>query len=100
MKLIVDLYYEGGLSRMNYSVSDTAEFGGMTRGPRIINQETRNEMKKILSEVQNGQFAKEWLEEYKSGQPKMNKLRKENSEHKVEKVGAELRKMMSWIEKD
>jgi len=100
MKLIVDLYYEGGLSRMNYSVSDTAEFGGMTRGPRVINQETRNEMKKILSEVQNGQFAKEWLEEYKSGQPKMNKLRKENSEHKVEKVGAELRKMMSWIQKN
>jgi len=100
MKLIVDLYYEGGLSRMNYSVSDTAEFGGMTRGPRIINEETRSEMKKILSEVQNGQFAKEWLEEYKSGQPKMNKLRKENSEHKVEKVGAELRKMMSWIQKN
>jgi len=100
MKLIVDLYYEGGLSRMNYSVSDTAEFGGMTRGPRVINKETRKEMRKILSEVQNGQFAKEWLEEYKSGQPKMNKLRKENSEHKVEKVGAELRKMMSWIQKN
>ena len=100
MKLIVDLYYEGGLSRMNYSVSDTAEFGGMTRGPRVINEETRNEMRKILSEVQNGKFAQEWLEEYKSVQPKMNKLRKENSEHKVEKVGAELRKMMSWIQKN
>ena len=99
MKLIVDLYYEGGLSRMNYSVSDTAEFGGMTRGPRIINENSRKEMRKILSEVQSGQFAREWLEEYKSGQPKMNKLRKENSEHKVEKVGAELRKMMSWIQK-
>jgi ketol-acid reductoisomerase len=100
MKLIVDLYYEGGLSRMNYSVSDTAEYGGMTRGPRIITEETRNEMRKILSEVQNGQFAHEWLEEYNSGQPEMDKLRKENSEHKVEKVGAELRKMMSWIQKD
>ncbi len=97
MKLIVDLYYEGGLSRMNYSVSDTAEYGGMTRGPRIITEETRNEMRKILSEVQNGQFAKEWLNEYNAGQPEMEKLRKENSEHKVEKVGAELRGMMSWI---
>lgn len=100
MKLIVDLYYEGGLSRMNYSVSDTAEFGGMTRGPRVINEDTRKEMRKILSEVQNGQFAREWLDEYKSGQPKMEKLRKENSEHKVEQVGAELRKMMSWIQED
>ncbi len=97
MKLIVDLYYEGGLSRMNYSVSDTAEFGGMTRGPRLITEETKKEMRKILQEVQSGQFAKEWLDEYKNGQPKMEKLRKENREHKIEKVGAELRKMMSWI---
>ena len=64
MKLIVDLYYEGGLSRMNYSVSDTAEYGGMTRGKRLITAETKKEMKKILSEVQSGQFAKEWLAEY------------------------------------
>ena len=97
MKLIVDLYYEGGLSRMNYSVSDTAEFGGMTRGPRLITEETKKEMRKILQEVQSGQFAKEWLDEYKNGQPKMEKLRQENREHKIEKVGAELRKMMSWI---
>lgn len=97
MKLIVDLYYEGGLSRMNYSVSDTAEYGGMSRGPRIITEETRNEMRKILSEVQNGKFATEWLNEYNSGQTEMQKLRKENSEHEVEKVGAELRGMMSWI---
>lgn len=97
MKLIVDLYYEGGLSRMNYSVSDTAEFGGMTRGPRLITEETKNEMRKILKEVQSGQFAKDWLDEYKDGQPKMEKLRKENREHKIEKIGAELRKMMSWI---
>ena len=99
MKLIVDLYYEGGLSRMNYSVSDTAEYGGMTRGPRIINEESRKEMRKILEEVRNGQFAREWLDEYNAGQPEMDKLRKENREHKVEKVGAELRKMMSWIQK-
>ena len=65
MKLIVDLYYEGGLSRMNYSVSDTAEYGGMTRGRRLITEETRNEMKKILGEIQDGKFAKEWLNEYK-----------------------------------
>jgi len=97
MKLIVDLYYEGGLSRMNYSVSDTAEYGGMTRGPRLITEETKKEMRKILQEVQSGQFAKEWLTEYANGQPEMEKLRQENREHKIEKVGAELRKMMSWI---
>jgi ketol-acid reductoisomerase len=97
MKLIVDLYYEGGLSRMNYSVSDTAEYGGMTRGSRLITSETRKEMKKILTEIQNGQFANEWLTEYKNGQPLMEKLRKENSEHLIEKVGANLRGMMSWL---
>ncbi|MBC8183476.1 ketol-acid reductoisomerase [candidate division KSB1 bacterium] len=97
MKLIVDLYYEGGLSRMNYSVSDTAEYGGMSRGPRLITEETKNEMRKILKEVQNGQFAKEWLAEYAAGQPKMEKLRKENREHQIETVGAKLRNMMSWI---
>lgn len=97
MKLIVDLYYEGGLSRMNYSVSDTAEYGGMTRGSRLITKETKNEMKKILSEVQSGKFAEEWLNEYKSGQKNMEKLRKENSEHPIEKVGSKLREMMSWL---
>ena len=97
MKLIVDLYYEGGLSRMNYSVSDTAEYGGMTRGKRLINAETKKEMKKILSEIQSGQFANEWLTEYKNGQPLMEKLRKENREHQIETVGAKLRGMMSWL---
>jgi ketol-acid reductoisomerase len=99
MKLIVDLYYEGGLSRMNYSVSDTAEYGGMTRGSRLITGETRKEMRKILKEVQNGKFAKEWLKEYKSGMPKMEKLRKENREHPIEIVGSKLREMMSWLSK-
>jgi ketol-acid reductoisomerase len=99
MKLIVDLYYEGGLSRMNYSVSDTAEYGGMTRGPRIITEETKNEMKKILKEIQDGSFAKEWLNEYESGQKEMNKLRKENREHPIEIVGSKLRGMMSWLKK-
>ena len=97
MKLIVDLYYEGGLSRMNYSVSDTAEYGGMSRGPRLITEETKNTMRKMLKEVQNGQFAKEWLAEYAAGQPEMEKLRKQNREHQIETVGAKLRKMMSWI---
>jgi len=97
MKLIVDLYYEGGLSRMNYSVSDTAEYGGMSRGPRLITEDTKNEMRKILKEVQNGQFAKEWLAEYAAGQPEMEKLRKENREHQIETVGRKLRNMMSWI---
>lgn len=97
MKLIVDLYYEGGLSRMNYSVSDTAEYGGMTRGSRLITKETRNEMKKILDEIQTGKFAEEWLNEYRSGQKNMEKLRKENKEHQIEKVGSKLREMMSWL---
>ena len=97
MKLIVDLYYEGGLSRMNYSVSDTAEYGGMTRGSRVITKESKNEMKKILKEVQDGSFAQEWIKENNEGQPKLNKLREENKNHPIEKVGSELRKMMSWV---
>jgi ketol-acid reductoisomerase len=97
MKLIVDLYYEGGLSRMNYSVSDTAEYGGMTRGKRVITEQSKNEMRKILKEVQDGSFAKEWIKENSEGQPRLNKLREENKNHPIEKVGSELRKMMSWI---
>lgn len=97
MKLIVDLYYEGGLSRMNYSVSDTAEFGGMTRGPRVITADAKNKMREILKEVQSGQFAKEWIAENESGQPNMKKLREDNQNHPIEKVGSELRKMMSWL---
>jgi len=97
MKLIVDLYYEGGLSRMNYSVSDTAEYGGMTRGPRIITQESKKEMKKILDEIQSGKFAEEWLAEYRSGGPAFNKLRQSNQNHAIETVGAKLRGMMSWL---
>ncbi|MEW6653121.1 MAG: ketol-acid reductoisomerase [Bacteroidota bacterium] len=99
MKLIVDLYYEGGLSRMNFSVSDTAEYGGMTRGQRIINDETKKEMKKILEEVQSGKFAKEFIDEYNSGAAKFNQLRKDNREHGIEVVGAKLRSMMSWLVK-
>lgn len=99
MKLIVDLYYEGGLSRMNYSVSDTAEYGGMTRGPRLITAETKKEMHKILKEVQTGQFAKEWIRENEQGQPQLAKFRTKNQQHPIEKVGSELRGMMAWLPK-
>lgn len=97
MKLIVDLYYEGGLSRMNYSVSDTAEYGGMTRGSRLITAETKKEMKKILTEIQSGQFAEEFLNEIKSGKPNFEQLRESNKAHSIEKVGSVLRGMMSWL---
>jgi len=97
LKLIVDLYYEGGLSRMNYSVSDTAEYGGLMKGKRLITEETKKEMKKLLEEIQSGKFAEEWIEENKKGQPELKKLREEFASHPIEKVGAELRKMMSWL---
>lgn len=97
VKLIVDLYYEGGLAKMNYSVSDTAEYGGMTRGKRIITDESKNEMRKILTEVQNGKFAEEWLQEDADGQKNMEKLRRQNREHEIEKTGAKLRRMMAWL---
>lgn len=97
LKLIVDLFYEGGLSRMNYSVSETAEYGGMTRGPRVIDADTKERMKQILTEVQNGSFANEWLKETESGQPNFNELRKENENHPIEVVGKKLRGMMSFI---
>ncbi|ASQ90815.1 ketol-acid reductoisomerase [Prosthecochloris sp. GSB1] len=97
LKLIVDLYYEGGLSRMNYSVSDTAEYGGMTRGPRVVTPAVKAEMKKILKEVQDGSFAKEFIDECNAGYPKMKDLRASNANHPIEKVGAKLREMMSWL---
>ena len=84
---------------MNFSVSDTAEYGGMTRGPRVITEETKKEMKKILDEVQSGKFAQEFIEEYNSGATKFNQLRKENREHGIEVVGSKLRSMMSWLVK-
>jgi len=99
LKLIVDLYYEGGLSLMNYSVSDTAEYGGMTRGKRIITDQTRQEMRAILKEIQSGDFAREWLSEYAGGQPNMNRLRQETKSHLIEQTGQKLRQMMSWVKK-
>jgi len=98
LKLIVDLFYVGGLSYMRYSVSNTAEYGDYTRGPRIITEETRAEMKKILSEVQSGEFAKQWIAEHKSGGKNFLATRKKEQEHGVEKVGRKLREMMSWID--
>jgi ketol-acid reductoisomerase len=100
LKLIVDLIYEGGLGYMRYSVSDTAEYGDYTRGPRIVTKKTRNEMKKILKEIQSGKFAKQWMEENKGGKrKKFLAMRKEQQNQKIEKVGAELRKMMPFLKK-
>ena len=99
VKLIVDLIYEGGLSYMRYSVSDTAEYGDYTRGPRIVNDQTRAEMKKILGEIQSGQFAKEWMDENRSGRKKFLEMRAAQEGQQIEKVGAELRAMMTFLKK-
>ena len=99
LKLIVDLIYEGGLAYMRYSVSDTAEYGDYTRGPRSVNQQTRQEMKKILSEIQSGQFAKEWIGENRSGRHKFLAMREAAREQPVERVGRELRSMMTFLKK-
>ncbi len=98
LKLIVDLFYQGGLSYMRYSVSNTAEYGDLTRGKRIITGETRKEMKKILKEIQNGSFAKEWLDECRSGKKNFNRMEKEGKKLTIEVVGRKLRKMMKWID--
>jgi ketol-acid reductoisomerase len=97
VKLIVDLIYEGGISAMHYSISDTAEYGDYTRGPRVITDGTRAEMKKILGEIQSGEFAKEWIAENDNGRPNFNRYREETAKLQIEKVGAELRGMMPWI---
>jgi ketol-acid reductoisomerase len=97
MKLIVDLLYEGGMDRMRYSVSDTAEYGDYVTGKRIVNEDTRKEMKKVLSEIQSGQFAQKWILENQSGRAMYNAIKRTESEHLIEKTGAKLRKMMNWI---
>ena len=97
LKLIVDLIYEGGLARMRYSVSDTAEYGDYSRGPRIITDETRAEMKRILEEIQTGKFAKEFILENMSGRSSFLAMRRRDAGHPVEQVGAEMRAMMSWL---
>jgi ketol-acid reductoisomerase len=97
VKLIVDLIYEGGIANMRYSISDTAEYGDMTRGPRIITDATRAEMRRILEEIRSGAFAKEWIAEHEAGRPTFNRLRAEARRHPIEEVGARLRAMMPWI---
>ncbi|PIU53997.1 MAG: ketol-acid reductoisomerase [Deltaproteobacteria bacterium CG07_land_8_20_14_0_80_60_11] len=99
LKLIVDLFYQGGLEYMRYSVSDTAEYGDYTRGPRIITEETREEMRQILYEVQTGEFAKEWILENQARRPVFNALRRQEAEHPIEAVGKKLRSMMGWLKR-
>jgi len=99
VKLIVDLMFEGGIAKMNHSISDTAEYGEYVTGKRIINDATRAEMKKVLADIQSGKFAKDWLKENEEGRPNFNKSRQDIAERKIEKVGAKLRSMMAWIKK-
>jgi ketol-acid reductoisomerase len=99
LKLIVDLIYEGGLSYMRYSVSDTAEYGDYTRGPRIVTEQTRAEMKKILGEIQSGEFARTWLEENRTGRKNFLAMREAAKNQPIERVGAELRAMMPFLKR-
>ena len=98
LKLIVDLFYQGGLNYMRYSVSNTAEYGDYTRGPRIITDQTKAEMRRILEEVQSGQFAREWILENKANAPSFKAVRRREREHPIEQVGLKLRRLMSWID--
>jgi ketol-acid reductoisomerase len=99
LKLIVDLMYEGGIARMRYSVSDTAEYGDLTRGPRVITDTVKAEMRKILTEIQDGTFAKEWVAEDDAGRPTFAKLRQAGEQHPIEEVGRRLRGLMSWVDR-
>lgn len=99
LKLIVDLIYEGGLSRMRYSVSDTAEYGDYVAGPRIIDDHVRATMRQIVAEVQNGTFARQWILENQAGRPSFNAMRRREAEHQIEVVGRKLREMMPWLKK-
>ncbi|MEA2292670.1 MAG: ketol-acid reductoisomerase [Solirubrobacteraceae bacterium] len=100
LKLIVDLMYEKGISGMRHSISNTAEYGDLTRGPRIVTDETRKAMKQILADIQSGEFAREWIAENRAGQENFQRMRQEGKDHQVEKTGAELRGMMDWIQTD
>ena len=97
LKLIVDLFYQGGLNYMRYSVSDTAEWGDYVTGPRLVTKQTKAEMKKVLTEIQNGKFAKDWIKENNSGRAKFNKIRQKDVDHPIEQVGVTLRRMMPWL---
>ena len=100
LKLIVDLFYEGGVANMWYSVSNTAEYGGLTRGPRIVTEETKKEMKRILTEIQEGKFAKEFVLENTAGAPSIKAMRRISQAHPIEEVGEKLRGMMPWIQEN
>jgi ketol-acid reductoisomerase len=100
MKLIVDLMYEGGISEMRYSISNTAQYGDMTRGPSVINDETKRRMKSLLAEVQSGAFAHEWMKENRNGRQRFEELSGKTKEHQIERVGAQLREMMPWLTAD
>jgi ketol-acid reductoisomerase len=100
VKLIVDLIYEGGIANMRYSISNTAEYGDMTRGKKVIGTETRQAMKALLGDIQSGKFADEWITEYRCGLPHFRELRKEAAKHQVEEVGAKLRGLMPWLATD
>jgi len=100
MKLIVDLMYEGGIGNMRYSISNTAEYGDLTRGSRIVTDATKAEMKKILGEIQSGEFADEWMSENDNGKENFNRLEAEGTAHPIEEVGARLRAMMPWLAQD
>ena len=96
LKLIVDLMFEGGIAGQRYSCSDTAEYGDLTRGPRIIDAHVKDNMRKILGEIQDGSFAKEWVSEDEGGRPNFNKLQQAGNDHQIEEVGKKLRALMSW----
>ncbi len=100
LKLIVDFFYEGGISNMWYTVSNTAEYGGLTRGPRLVTEETKAEMKRILTEIQTGQFAREFVGEYQAGAPTIKAMRRISQSHQIEEVGVGLRAMMPWIQEN
>jgi ketol-acid reductoisomerase len=99
MKLIVDLMYEGGISEMRYSISNTAEYGDMTRGPIVVNDETKRRMQGLLAEIQSGAFAREWIKQSRNGKPLFKELEAKSKEHEIERVGAKLREMMPWLQK-
>src|SRR6185437_8407984 len=99
LKLIVDLMYEGGIARMRYSVSDTAEYGDYSRGPRVIDARVKDEMRKILGEIRSGEFAAEWVAEDDNGRPNFTKWREEGAAHPIEETGRKLRGMMSWVDR-
>ena len=98
LKLIVDLSYKHGIQKMRYVISDTAEYGDITRGKRVVNDKTREEMKVILGEIQSGKFAEEWINENKEGRPNYNRITEEDKKHLIEKVGKEIRGMMPWMD--